>query len=125
MSLRIYNTLTRQKEPFTPLVPGQVRMYVCGITPYDVSHLGHARSALVFDVIARYLADRGYRVMFVKNYTDVDDKIIARANQLKVPIGELTERYIQAYEADMAKLGVQAAHRGSPGDRRTSPRWWR
>ncbi len=108
MSLRIYNTLTRQKEPFTPLVPGQVRMYVCGITPYDVSHLGHARSALVFDVIARYLADRGYRVMFAKNYTDVDDKIIARANQLKVPIGELTERYIQAYEADMAKLGVQA-----------------
>jgi cysteinyl-tRNA synthetase len=107
VSLRIYNTLTRQKEPFTPLVPGQVRMYVCGITPYDVSHLGHARSALVFDVIARYLAYRGYRVTFVKNYTDVDDKIIARANQLKVPIGELTEPYIQAYEPDMARLGVQ------------------
>ena len=109
MSLRIHNTLTRQKEPFTPLVPGQVRMYVCGITPYDVSHIGHARSALVFDVIARYLAYRGYRVTFVKNYTDVDDKIIARANQLKVPIGELTERYIQGYEADMARLGVQAS----------------
>ncbi len=106
MSLRIYNTLTRQKEPFTPLVPGEVGMYVCGVTPYDVSHIGHARSALVFDVVARYLRDRGYRVTFVKNYTDVDDKIIARANQLKVPIAELTERYIKAYEDDMAKLGV-------------------
>ncbi len=106
MSLRIYNTLTRQKEPFTPLVPGEVGMYVCGVTPYDVSHIGHARSALVFDVVARYLRYRGYRVTFVKNYTDVDDKIIARANQLKAPIAELTQRYIQAYEDDMAKLGV-------------------
>ena len=108
MSLRIYNTLTRQKEPFVPLVPGQVSLYVCGITPYDVSHIGHARSALVFDVVVRYLQYARYRVMFVKNYTDVDDKIIARANQLKVPIGELTERYIRAYEGDMAKLGVLA-----------------
>ncbi len=108
MDLRIYNTLTRQKEPFVPLAPGQVRMYVCGITPYDVSHIGHARSALVFDVVARYLGHAGYRVTFVKNYTDVDDKIIARANQLKVPIAELTERYIRAYEADMARLGVLA-----------------
>ena len=107
MSLRIYNTLTRQKEPFTPLVPGAVGMYVCGVTPYDVSHIGHARSALVFDVVARYLAHARYRVTFVKNYTDVDDKIIARANQLRVPIAELTERYIKAYEDDMAKLGVE------------------
>ena len=106
MSLRIYNTLTRQKEPFTPLVPGEVGMYVCGVTPYDVSHIGHARSALVFDVVARHLEHRRYRVTFVKNYTDVDDKIIARANQLKVPIAELTERYIKAYEDDMARLGV-------------------
>ena len=108
MGLRIYNTLTRQKDAFVPLVPGQVSLYVCGITPYDVSHIGHARSALVFDVVARYLGHAGYRVTFVKNYTDVDDKIIARANQLKVPIAELTERYIQAYEADMARLGVRA-----------------
>jgi cysteinyl-tRNA synthetase len=107
VSLRIYNTLSRQKEPFVPLVPGQVSMYVCGITPYDVSHIGHARSALVFDVIARYLAHAGYRVNFVKNYTDVDDKIITRANQLKILIAELTERYIKAYEADMTRLGVQ------------------
>jgi len=108
LSLRIYNTLTRQKEPFVPLVPGQVGVYVCGITPYDVSHIGHARSALVFDVVVRYLRFRGDRVTFVKNYTDVDDKIIARANQLKVPIGDLTARYIEAYEADMARLGVLA-----------------
>jgi cysteinyl-tRNA synthetase len=108
LGLRIYNTLTRQKDAFVPLVPGQVSLYVCGITPYDVSHIGHARSALVFDVVARYLGHAGYRVTFVKNYTDVDDKIIARANQLKVPIAELTERYIQAYEADMARLGVRA-----------------
>jgi cysteinyl-tRNA synthetase len=108
LSLRIYNTLTRQKEPFVPLARGQVSLYVCGITPYDVSHIGHARSALVFDVVVRYLRFRGDRVTFVKNYTDVDDKIIMRANQLKVPIGELTARYIEAYEADMAKLGILA-----------------
>lgn len=107
MNLRIYNTLTRQKEPFTPLVPGAVGMYVCGVTPYDVSHIGHARSALVFDVVARYLEHAQYRVTVVKNYTDVDDKIIARANQLHVPIAELTERYIESYEDDMAKLGVR------------------
>ena len=107
MSLRIYNTLTRQKEPFAPLIPGQVGMYVCGVTPYDVSHIGHARSALVFDVIARYLRYCRYRVTVVKNYTDVDDKIIARANQLGVPIDELAERYIKAYQDDMAKLGVE------------------
>jgi cysteinyl-tRNA synthetase len=107
VNLRIYNTLTRQKEPFTPLVPGAVGMYVCGVTPYDVSHIGHARSALVFDVVARYLEHAQYRVTVVKNYTDVDDKIIARANQLRVPIAELTERYIKSYEDEMAKLGVR------------------
>jgi cysteinyl-tRNA synthetase len=106
VSLKIYNTLTRQKEPFTPLVPGEVGMYVCGVTPYDVSHIGHARSALVFDVVVRHLRHLRYRVTFVKNYTDVDDKIIARANQLKIPIAELTTRYIKAYQDDMAKLGV-------------------
>ena len=109
MSLRIYNTLTRQKEPFVPLVSGQVTVYVCGITPYDVSHIGHARSALVFDVVQRYLRYRcpDHRVTFVKNYTDVDDKIIARASELQVSIEDLAERYIKAYEADMARLGVE------------------
>ncbi|HWC03461.1 MAG TPA: cysteine--tRNA ligase [Methylomirabilota bacterium] len=107
MGLNIYSGLTRQKEPFVPLVPGQVGMYVCGITPYDASHIGHARSALVFDVVARHLRHRGYRVTFVRNYTDVDDKIIARAGRLGIPIGELTERHIKAYQEEMARLGVE------------------
>jgi cysteinyl-tRNA synthetase len=107
VGLKVYNTLTRQKEPFTPLVSGEVGMYVCGVTPYDVSHIGHARSALVFDVIARYLRSRGYRVTFVKNYTDVDDKIIARANRLKISTEELADRYIKSYEDDIAKLGIE------------------
>jgi cysteinyl-tRNA synthetase len=106
VSLRVHNTLTRQKEPFTPSRPGEVGMYVCGVTPYDVSHLGHARSAIVFDVVARYLRYRGHRVTVVKNYTDVDDKIIARAAQLGVTTEALTERYIAAYERDMRALGV-------------------
>jgi len=109
VGLRIFNTLTRQKEAFTPLVPGRVGMYVCGITPYDVSHIGHARSALVFDVVRRYLRYRyrDHRITFVKNYTDVDDKIITRAKQLGISIQDLAERYIQAYEADMTRLGVE------------------
>ncbi len=107
MSLRIYNTLTRQKDPFTPLVPGHVGMYVCGVTPYDVSHIGHALSALVFDVIARYLRYRGHRVTVVKNYTDVDDKIIARARQRGVSTRELADRYIDSYRRDMAILGIE------------------
>jgi cysteinyl-tRNA synthetase len=106
VSLRIHNTLSRQKEPFVPLVPGEAGMYVCGVTPYDVSHIGHARSALVFDVIARYLRYRGYRLRVVKNFTDVDDKIIARAAQLGTSPRELAERYIAAYRRDMAALGV-------------------
>ena len=81
MGLRIFNSLTRRKEEFTPLTPGEARMYVCGVTVYDISHIGHARSALVFDVIRRYLRFKGYRVQFVKNFTDVDDKIINRAAQ--------------------------------------------
>jgi cysteinyl-tRNA synthetase len=107
VSLRIYNTLTRQKEPFTPLVPGAVGMYVCGVTPYDVSHVGHARSAVVFDLIRRYLVFRGYRVTFVKNYTDIEDKIIARAARSGEDWRGLADRNIRAYEEDMAWLGVE------------------
>jgi cysteinyl-tRNA synthetase len=81
MALRIFNTLTRRKEDFVPLVAGEVRMYVCGVTVYDLCHIGHARSAIVFDVIRRYLRFRGYRVTFIKNYTDVDDRIIRKANE--------------------------------------------
>ncbi len=106
MGLRIFNSLTRRKEEFTPLTPGEARMYVCGVTVYDISHIGHARSALVFDVIRRYLRFKGYRVQFVKNFTDVDDKIINRAAQEGVSSREISERYIAEYRADMASLGV-------------------
>jgi len=106
VGLRIFNSLTRRKEEFTPLTPGEARMYVCGVTVYDISHIGHARSALVFDVIRRYLRVKGYRVQFVKNFTDVDDKIINRAAQEGVSSQEISERYIAEYRADMASLGV-------------------
>ena len=104
--MRIQNTLTRKKEDFVPLTPGEVRMYVCGVTVYDLSHIGHARSAIVFDVIRRYLLFKGYRVTFVRNYTDVDDKIIRRANTEGVPAHEVSERYIDEFRVDMASIGV-------------------
>ncbi len=106
MSLRPYNTLTREKAPFVPATPGEVRMYVCGVTPYDVAHIGHGRSALAFDVLRRYLAFLGYRVRFVRNVTDVEDKIIARAARSGEPWDALVERYLTAYADDMAWLGV-------------------
>jgi len=106
--IRISNTMTRTKEEFVPLTPGEVRMYVCGVTVYDNSHIGHARSAMVFDVIRRYLTFRGYRVTFVKNYTDVDDRIIKRANDSGVTAREFAERFITAEREDMASLGVLA-----------------
>ncbi|HNR46107.1 MAG TPA: cysteine--tRNA ligase, partial [Anaerolineaceae bacterium] len=84
MALRIYNTLTRRKEDFETLEPGRVRMYVCGPTVYNKAHIGHAMSALVFDIIRRYLEYRGYAVTYAMNFTDVDDKIIARSNQMGV-----------------------------------------
>jgi cysteinyl-tRNA synthetase len=107
--LRIYNTLTGKKEPFEPLVPKTVRMYVCGVTVYDYCHIGHARSALVFDVIRRYLEHSGYCVEFVKNFTDVDDKIIKRANEQGVSCDQITGKFIQAYHDDMGRLGVRPA----------------
>jgi cysteinyl-tRNA synthetase len=105
-SLRVYNTLTRTKEELVPRAPGRIDMYVCGVTVYDVSHVGHARSALVFDVIRRYLVHRGYRVRFVRNFTDVDDKIIRRAAAEGVEAREVSERYVDAFRQDMAALGV-------------------
>jgi cysteinyl-tRNA synthetase len=104
--IRISNTMTRTKEDFVPLAAGEVRMYVCGVTVYDYSHIGHARSAMVFDVIRRYLAFKGYRVTFVKNYTDVDDRIIKRANESGVAAREFAERFVAAEREDMASLGV-------------------
>jgi cysteinyl-tRNA synthetase len=106
VSLQVFNTLGRRKGPFVPLGSGQVGLYVCGVTVYDLAHVGHARSALVFDVIRRHLVYRGYRVRAVKNFTDVDDKIIARAAQTGESAAELAERYVEAYRRDMAALGV-------------------
>ena len=108
MALRIFNTLTRRKEDFVPLILGEARMYVCGVTVYDLSHIGHARSALSFDIIRRYLAFKGFKVTFVKNFTDVDDRIIRRANEEGVEATVVSERYIAEYRADMASLGIKA-----------------
>lgn len=107
--LRIYNTLSGGKEDFAPLIPGKVRMYVCGITAYDVCHLGHARSAIVFDVIKRYLKYRGFTVTHIRNITDIDDKIIARAKQEGVSTEEIARRYTEEYYRDMDRLGVSRA----------------
>jgi cysteinyl-tRNA synthetase len=107
--LRVYNTLTRKKEEFQTIEPGKVRMYVCGPTVYDKAHVGHAMSALVFDVIRRYLAYRGYDIKFVMNFTDVDDKIIARAKGLKVDPFELAEGYIHQFEEHLADLNILPA----------------
>ena len=106
MSLRIFDSLTRKKEDFVSLMPGEARIYVCGVTVYDLCHIGHARSAIVFDVIRRYLRFKGFKVSFIKNLTDVEDKIIKRANREGVPAREISERYIAEYRTDMESLGV-------------------
>ena len=106
--MKIFNTLSNQKELFIPLDSPQVRMYVCGVTVYDDCHLGHARSAIVFDVIRRYLMHLGYRVTFVKNFTDIDDKILNRAAKDQIPWQDITSKYMDAYRRDMNRLGVLA-----------------
>lgn len=109
MALHIYNTLTRRKELFEPLEEGHVRMYVCGPTVYDKAHVGHAMSSLVFDIIRRYLEHLGYQVSFVMNYTDVDDKIIQRAQEAGIPPIELAEKYIREYQQHLEDLNVEPA----------------
>lgn len=109
MTLRIYNTLSRKKEPFKTLKPNQVSMYVCGPTVYDKAHVGHAMSALVFDVIRRYLEFRGYQVQHVMNYTDVDDKVIQRANQQGVDPIWLAGQYIEEYQTHIEDLNILLA----------------
>ena len=104
--LHIHNTLTRRKEPFRPLVPGRAGMYVCGMTVYDYCHLGHARMLLVFDVVARYLRHLGLGLTYVRNITDIDDKIIARAKENGEPFDAVTERFIAAMNEDCAALGI-------------------
>jgi cysteinyl-tRNA synthetase len=106
MALRVYNTLTGEKEIFVPLQPGKAGMYVCGVTVYDYCHIGHARANIVFDIIYRYLMYAGYDVTYVRNYTDIDDKIINRANQEEVDYRTITERYITAFDEDMQRLGL-------------------
>lgn len=109
MVLKVFNTLTRQKEMFQTIQPGEVRMYVCGPTVYDKAHIGHAMSALVFDLIRRYLVFRGYDVRHVMNYTDVDDKIIRRANQMNVEPIKLAEQYIEEFMHHLKDLNVLPA----------------
>ncbi|OIQ84464.1 cysteine--tRNA ligase [mine drainage metagenome] len=107
MSLLIHNTLTRRKEALVPLEPGHVRLYVCGMTVYDYCHLGHARVMAVFDVVQRWLKTRGLRVTYVRNITDVDDKIIRRALDAGVSVRELTDRFIGAMHEDADALGIE------------------
>jgi cysteinyl-tRNA synthetase len=104
--LRIHNSLTRRKEDFVPIEPGRVRMYVCGITVYDYCHIGHARMMIVFDMVARWLRSSGYALTYVRNITDIDDKIIRRAIENHETIGALTARTIAAMNEDLAALGV-------------------
>ncbi|MBI3916505.1 MAG: cysteine--tRNA ligase [Betaproteobacteria bacterium] len=105
--LTIHNSLTRRKEEFVPITPGEVRMYVCGMTVYDYCHLGHARVMVAFDVVRRWLRALGYRVTYVRNITDIDDKIIKRARENNEPIEGLTARFIQAMDEDAAVLGIE------------------
>ncbi len=109
MSITIYSSQQKEKVPFIPLEEGKVRMYVCGITAYDRCHIGHARSAVVFDVICRYLRKRGFKVIFVRNFTDIDDKIINRSKEEGISVKELSEREIANFYEDMERLGVKRA----------------
>jgi cysteinyl-tRNA synthetase len=104
MPLRVYNTLSGSKEEFVPITPGKVGMYVCGVTVYDHCHIGHARANVVFDMIFRYLRAKGLEVSYVRNYTDIDDKIINRANREGVPYQEISERFITEFDRDMERL---------------------
>ena len=105
--IKIYNSLSQKKEDLIPFEGDKIRMYVCGPTVYDSAHLGHARSAVSFDIIQRFLRYAGYDVLFARNYTDIDDKIITRANQEGVSCDEISEKYIKEYREDMASIGVE------------------
>lgn len=106
MALRLYNTLSGEKEPFVPRIAGKVGMYVCGVTVYDFCHIGHARAGIVFDMIYRYLRFSGYDVTYIRNYTDIDDKIINRANQEGTDYRTIADRYIATFDEDMDRLGM-------------------
>lgn len=104
--LQIHNTLTRQKEDFVPIVPGEIGMYVCGVTVYDLCHIGHARTFVCFDMIVRYLRHRGYKVKYVRNITDIDDKIIRRANEKGIDPRDLSENFIKEMYSDFDRLNI-------------------
>ncbi|MCL5966378.1 MAG: cysteine--tRNA ligase [Deltaproteobacteria bacterium] len=106
MALTVFNTLGNRKEPFEPLVPGKVRMYVCGVTVYDLCHIGHARANVAFDIIVRYLRYRGYDVTYVRNFTDIDDKIIRRANERNTDYLTISNEYIRAFSEDFDRMGL-------------------
>ncbi len=107
--MKLYNTVTRQKEEFVPLHPGEVRMYSCGPTVYNYFHIGNARPFIIFDVFRRYMEYKGYKVTFVQNFTDIDDKMIQRANEEGITVKELAERYIEEYFKDADALGIRRA----------------
>ena len=106
MSLRVYNTLQGKKETFVPITENRVNMYVCGPTVYDTSHIGHARSVVVFDTIYRWLMKTGYEVTYVRNFTDVDDKIINKSNEIGEECSAITEKYIDEFHNEMDALNV-------------------
>ena len=135
MTLRIHNTLTRRIEVFKPIEPGQVRMYVCGMTIYDLCHMGHARMMMAFDVVYRWLLELGYRVTYVRNITDIDDKIIKRALERGIPIRQLTDEMIDgdarghrlaghpAADARAARHRLRAADAGPDRHARSARGW--
>jgi cysteinyl-tRNA synthetase len=106
--MKVLNTLSGRKEDFLPQ-GNEVKMYVCGVTPYDDAHIGHAMSYIIFDVIRRYLEFRGYRLKYVQNITDIDDKIIDRANSLGIPASELAKKYSDSFFEDMDALNIRRA----------------
>lgn len=107
--MQLYNTMTRKKEELVPLVPGKIGMYACGPTVYNYFHIGNARPFIVFDTLRRYLTYRGYEVTFVQNFTDIDDKMIRRANEEGTSVAALGERFIAEYYRDADALGIERA----------------
>ena len=106
----IYNSFTRQKELFIPIEPNKIRMYVCGMTVYDFCHIGHARVMVIFDMVSRYLRSIGFDVLYIRNITDIDDKIIERAKSNSESITDLTNRFIEEMNKDASALGVLPPH---------------
>lgn len=115
-AMKVYNTLSKQKEEFVPLQPGKVSIYVCGPTVYNLIHIGNARPMIVFDTVRRYMEHKGYEVNYVSNFTDVDDKIIAKSIEEGVTAEEISTRYIAECKKDMEAMNVKACHDASAGD---------